>query len=231
MHQDHRTPKGKASLAIAQVIEEQQTQLEFVLKLDKPSHTLSKEELYLQASYAHERHMREYSLCADDDLDDVEECEYMERQPADVYGPPQAPDALRVFMRGGENVKHMMYGKKVFNKYDGRICSFCIRKGHGIWTCMVRPPGYKGWNETRSTLQRQKAEFVMNLLATAGKTSTVAEIWTECGSKTEAVRQIMEIGEMMNANNPWAGSTKRRDKLRKKLGYWWAVGADRTVLG
>ena len=40
----------------------------------------------------------------------------------------------------------------------------------------------------------------------------------------------MAMGAEANKGNPWAESDKRRDKLRRQLGYWWAIGADATVM-
>ena len=39
-----------------------------------------------------------------------------------------------------------------------------------------------------------------------------------------------EMGMQLNEGNPWHTSTERRDRLRQKLGYWKAMGADNTVL-
>ena len=39
-----------------------------------------------------------------------------------------------------------------------------------------------------------------------------------------------ELGQQLNEGNPWSASKERRDRLRQKLGYWKAMGADNTVL-
>ena len=46
----------------------------------------------------------------------------------------------------------------------------------------------------------------------------------------DTVNRAMKEGERANEGNPWANSTKRRDKLRRQLGYWWAIGADAAIL-
>ena len=48
--------------------------------------------------------------------------------------------------------------------------------------------------------------------------------------RLDAVNRVMEEGDRLNEGNPWAGSNKRRDKLRRCLGYWAAAGADKTTL-
>ena len=50
------------------------------------------------------------------------------------------------------------------------------------------------------------------------------------GARLERVHEILERGRVANIGNPWEGSTKRRDALRRHLGYWWAIGADAVII-
>ena len=45
-----------------------------------------------------------------------------------------------------------------------------------------------------------------------------------------AMKLIDARGSALNENNPWANPSKRRDKLRSRLGFWKAIGCDKTVL-
>ena len=56
-----------------------------------------------------------------------------------------------------------------------------------------------------------------------------AQAWT-AGERKAKVAEAMAAGEEANKGNPWLGSTKRRDKLRIRLGHWWANGADANIL-
>jgi hypothetical protein len=38
-------------------------------------------------------------------------------------------------------------------------------------------------------------------------------------SRTDTLNRAMAAGEQANTGNPWLTSTKRRDKLRRQLGY------------
>lgn len=122
-------------------------------------------------------------------------------------------------------------GKKAFDKNEeGRACRFCKKKGHRINTCMVRPPREEMQVDATTTgLQMAKQRFVLRLMNTARKLKVKEEM--DIQEKKAWVDTIMREGEEANKDNPWAKSEKRRDKLRRQLGYWWAIGADKTVLG
>jgi hypothetical protein len=47
----------------------------------------------------------------------------------------------------------------------------------------------------------------------------------------EGVREWMKKGETMNKGNPWEGSTRMEDSLRKRLGYHKAMDMSRGMLG
>lgn len=107
------------------------------------------------------------------------------------------------------------------------VCAFCRRKGHEIKRCLVRPPWESEKRRAAATEEtRARDEWVERLLARETRK------WhtTEVEDKLKFVQEVMEKGEEANRGNPWAHSEERRDKLRKALGYWWAIGADKSVL-
>lgn len=87
-------------------------------------------------------------------------------------------------------------------------------------------------HEGITPIQRAKQMFVIKILM---MTKVDVKEWQDmskaAGRRLEHVKAMMERGKIANKGNPWSESTKRRDKLRKSLGYWWAIGADRTTLG
>lgn len=132
--------------------------------------------------------------------------------------------ALKTFMTS-------IVGKKVFDKYDGRRCTFCKRKGHDHSTCMMLPCLPELTMHVDITKEQvEKQRYVLRLMATA-RSEEVAQAATETKNRRAYVEQTMKEGSEMNENNPWLRSTKRRDYLRQSLGYWWAIGADRTTIG
>ena len=110
------------------------------------------------------------------------------------------------------------------------VCIFCHRKGHRRGTCLVAPAVERmPQGDGRTELQKEKERWVLALLARP--TRKLEEMAPRAGeSRLQAVRRHLAEGEEANAGNPWATSTKRRDKLRRALGQWWAIGADKTVL-
>ena len=46
----------------------------------------------------------------------------------------------------------------------------------------------------------------------------------------DAVDRIEQIGNGANDGNPWLGSELRADDIRKRLGFWSAIGAGRVEL-
>jgi hypothetical protein len=111
-------------------------------------------------------------------------------------------------------------------------CLFCKRKGHRRCTCMAAPAVVqmpKGAHDDRTPLQREKERWVLALLARP--TRRLEEMAPRQGeTRLQATQRHLQMGHEANAGNPWADSTKRRDKLRRSLGHWWAIGADATVL-
>ena len=144
----------------------------------------------------------------------------------DAGAPPAAPVALRVFMRGCTS-------KKAFDKNapERASCLFCKRRGHHRRGCPIAPSAEYQWHADITPLQERKQRWSLNLIRTARKGETAAAVWTRMGgTRLSAVQATMALGAAMNEGNPWLGSTKRRDRLRLGLGYWWAIGADAVVL-
>jgi hypothetical protein len=138
-------------------------------------------------------------------------------------GPERAVKKLKEVIRDN--------GKKSFEKL-GLECIFCEKKGHTREGCPVVPPNLKlQITSTTGELQIKKQKFVLGLMGRKrerdweGLAGGLAE-----GDRGKIVEMIIKEGEIANEGNPWATSTKRRDKLRKQLGYWWAIGADRTII-
>lgn len=140
-------------------------------------------------------------------------------------GPARAKDALRNMIRQEGNIAKKMY---THQEQVNKTCSFCLKKGHTHETCMVRPRMEKA-KAGATELQKKKREFMATLCERQPMTKEEREKGEE-ETRLETVERIMEKGRMANEGNPWESSEKRRDKLRKQLGYWWAIGADRSVL-
>ena len=92
---------------------------------------------------------------------------------------------------------------------------------------MVRPREHRP--EQQTPLQKAKSDFVLGL--GSRRRRRPEELEQRVGeSRLQALGRALQEGEVANANNPWAGSEKRRDKLRAQLGFWWAIGADAAVI-
>jgi hypothetical protein len=120
-------------------------------------------------------------------------------------------------------------GKKAFDKHGAaRHCTWCFRKGHSSRSCMMMPLVQPHGTEPSSTpLQRTKQEFVLGLL----RRKRAPDVDTlrrpeDNGARMPAVILALALGAETNRDSPWAASPKRRDKLRRCLGFWRAIGAD-----
>lgn len=171
-----------------------------------------------------------WELAAEDGEEEEEERKHEQKdENSTAHDPPYSKLPLREIMRAG---------KKVFDKWEeGRSCTFCKRKGHRRATCMVSPPPDEpAIPEPNPTpLQLAKRAFVLGLIRRGPspmgpRAHTGKEHWAP-GEKWRATERALEAGTLANKGNPWEPSRKRRDKLRRCLGYWWAIGADATVLG
>jgi len=103
--------------------------------------------------------------------------------------------------------------------FDGTAlkCNYCDKRGHVFDFCPVRP---------HIPDDKKKIEFVERLLAQ--KAIDVKEFTGL--SLEEAKARIEKEGAAWNQGNPWAVSEKARDRLRKELGYWKAIGASKAVV-
>ena len=108
------------------------------------------------------------------------------------------------------------HGKKWFAKHK-LYCAFCTKVGHTRDFCPLRP----------TVVSREKEiPFVQKLLSTPRvKAQTFFGM-----TKEKALEVVIENGEKLNVGNPWAGSEKIYDRLRRELGYWKAMGANNSVL-
>ena len=108
------------------------------------------------------------------------------------------------------------YGKKWF-KQKGLYCNFCNKDGHEVSFCPSlpnRPP------------KRERVLFVERLLQTPKvNTNKFIKMTLE-----EAWMVVKEQGGELNEGNPWVDSKFIYDRLRARLGYWKAIGADKSVL-
>ena len=125
-------------------------------------------------------------------------------------------------------------GRKGYKQFDGTgmFCVFCKRKAHTIDFCPLKP--VQGGTQSN--------EWVEELLS-APKVQ-IETHQTNNSDRLAEVTKWQELGSKLNQGNPWDQQTSehvvsqqqqqqlmmRRDRLRNKLGYWKAMGADNTVL-
>ena len=226
MQKEQREQLGPARLEAARRIEQEQKQFDalFVVEASNPNSRIAPS-LKAQAAERFEDDVRERSWTLEDD---EEESEQEQRRESPAGGPPQSAVPLRV------ELKKNGWGKKAFDKHDPtRKCWFCKKGGHRRAECMLAPAPDKAPPEhgPPTALQQAKRDFVLGLMHRARAPEIGSLHKQEDGkSRLPAVLRAMALGEEANKGNPWAGSGKRRDKLRKSLGHWWAIGADATVL-
>jgi hypothetical protein len=102
-----------------------------------------------------------------------------------------------------------------------QVCSRCGKRGHTGGGCpdQTQP----------AASDRTKADAWVRGVMTAGRVR-IADV-NRGLSLQEGVRLWLERGAVMNEDNPWAGSTKREDSLRRFLGYHQAMGMSAVHLG
>jgi hypothetical protein len=100
--------------------------------------------------------------------------------------------------------------------FDGRAlsCTFCAKKGHDASFCPSKPNEKKGQHFTQALLSVPQ----IDVLRYKGKT------WQE------AKEMIEELGTTLNAGNPWQGAIVPKHQLKRNLGFWKAIGTNKTVL-
>jgi hypothetical protein len=209
MPKEAKVSDGPAQLAAARRIEQDNAQLHA--------------EFLRDMSATHEQFNTidpdEYELKWDkDDMGDARGAE----DARDGRAPPAAGMPLRLAIDPNNT--------GVLGRSERGACLFCGRKGHRRGTCMIAPAVARmSEGDGRTGLQLEKERWVLALLARPTRPLNDMGPCKE-ESRLQAARRHLELGRLANERNPWMGSMKRRDKLRRALGYWWAVGADATVL-
>ena len=96
-------------------------------------------------------------------------------------------------------------------------CDFCQRLEHTTHFCPSLP--------TRPDIA-DRDEFVENIMNSPRYRAIEFEglSWEQAWAKVDA------LGHELNAGNPWKDDSTAESHLRSKLGWWKAIGADRTVL-
>ena len=109
-----------------------------------------------------------------------------------------------------------MRKKKLFNA-KGMKCDFCQRLEHTIYFCPSLP--------TRPDIS-DRERYVEELLNSPRRRASDYDgmSWEEAWLKVDS------LGFELNVGNPWKNDPAAESNLRSKLGWWKAIGADRTVL-
>jgi hypothetical protein len=126
-----------------------------------------------------------------------------EKPTGDAHAMPRAPCKLSAMVR--------MLGKK-WNDKPQYACVYCRKNGHRAESCTAMPGDslllLDPWSIALiEAPQVELAEQVKGM------------------SVDEAREHIDREAAKWNVGNPWLGSTKRRERLRAKLGMWKAIGA------
>jgi hypothetical protein len=107
--------------------------------------------------------------------------------------------------------------KKKLYKVKGMKCDFCQRLEHNIQFCPSLP--------TRPDVA-DREEYVEKLLNIPRFHTSMYEGM----SWEQAWEKVNGLGVELNEKKPWADDITAESHLRSKLGWWKAIGADRTVL-
>ena len=96
-------------------------------------------------------------------------------------------------------------------------CEFCQRKGHTIHFCPSLP--------TRPDIA-DRNEYIEKLMHSPRHQALDYEglSWEQAWERADS------LGQELNIGNPWQDDKTAESHLRSKLGWWKAIGADRTVL-
>lgn len=226
MQKEQREQLGPARLEAARRIEQEQRKFDamFAAEQVNPNNSIAPS-LKAQAEemFEEDARMRNWTL-----EDDEPESEQEQRRESPAGGPPMSTVPLR------KELATNGWGKKAFNKHDpARKCWFCKKSGHRRQECMLAPAPDRApsHHPAPTPLQQAKRDFVLGLMHRERAPDITTLGTPEDGTqRLPAVKRAMALGEEANRGNPWAQSNKRRDKLRKSLGHWWAIGADATVL-
>ena len=111
------------------------------------------------------------------------------------------------------------YTKKVKLRYcqDHMTCGFCGTDGHSFSMCLARPT-------TPSWAEREK--FVDHLCEIPQIDTAIYKDL----SLPAVLQKLFTLADVFNEENPWKGSLKPRDAMRKNLGLWKAIGSNISVL-
>lgn len=96
-------------------------------------------------------------------------------------------------------------------------CKFCKAKGHTFMMCMARP----------TVPEPQEAVQWADALIASPQVSTAIY---EGLSRMAAHQKLHSLAAQLNTGNPWANSPDPRNSIRKNLGLWKAIGANKTIL-
>ena len=100
---------------------------------------------------------------------------------------------------------------------ENMLCVFCAKKGHTREFCPLRP------NEKPIGRQDTFVEALLN-------TPQVDVLRYSGLSLAEGRAKLEQLGSPLNAQNPWLSCTEPRKQLRRNLGFWKAMGANKTVM-
>ena len=106
--------------------------------------------------------------------------------------------------------------KKLFRRNTNDVCKFCNKNGHLIKFCPSLP----------TEPQEGKSIFAEHLLSTP---KIKLKIYENLDRK-EVFQRVCKLGQVLNQGNPWLEDTFPFSALRKQLGFWKAIGADKSVL-
>ena len=133
--------------------------------------------------------------------------------------PPKAGQSLTRLLSvtvDGPSGPMIVRRKKLFYSKE-MVCDFCQRKEHTIKFCPCLP--------TRPD-EGDREQFVEDLMNSPRQQVLDYEglSWEQAWEKAES------LGLKLNEGNPWKDDVSAESHLRSKLGWWKAIGADRTVL-
>ena len=96
-------------------------------------------------------------------------------------------------------------------------CKFCNKLGHSISFCPSLPS---------EPPEEERCNFAEQLLSTKKLRLTRFSGL----DFTQALDEVTQMGNLLNKDNPWVEDVRPFSALRKGLGFWKAIGADKSVL-
>lgn len=103
----------------------------------------------------------------------------------------------------------------------GQECTRCYKHGHTAKSCPDQTQQRRADTTAADSWVRELIDKPRICIATGNRGLTLQE----------GVARWMERGEKLNRGNPWAGSERREDSLRRFLGYHKAMGMSSVHLG